>query len=148
MPALLAQAPALAGELEPPRRDALRALERAPRLAGRAGRGRRPATRGSGRRCSPPSCTWTLDADLPAERVVALARERLAELAEELRAVAADWSAPATTRCAGRWTGGAAEAPTDDTIVPLAQEALAETTEFVREHDLDVRVPTSRSRSS
>ena len=139
MPALLARAPGLAGELEPPRRDALRALEQhRDWLAGQQGSAAGDPRLGP--ELFAAKLHLELDADLPAERVVALARERLAELAEELRAVATDWVGAGDDPVAEALERCAAEAPTDDTIVPLAQQALAETTELVRAHGI-VRVP-------
>jgi uncharacterized protein (DUF885 family) len=138
VPALLSRAPGLAAEVEPAREAALRALEEH-----RAWLDGQRETAAGDPRLGPDlfaaKLHLELDADLPAERVVELARERLDQLAEELREVAAGWVAgddpvtEALQRCAR-------EAPTDETIVPLARQALAETTELVRGSGI-VRVP-------
>ena len=111
VPALLARAPGLAGELEPPRRDALRALEQhRDWLAGQEGSAAGDPRLGP--ELFAAKLHLELDADLPAERVVALARERLAELAEELRAVATDWVGAGddpVRRGAGAVRGGGAD---------------------------------------
>lgn len=139
VPALLARAPGLAGEMEPPRQAALRALEEhRDWLAGQqqvaAGEPR------LGPDLFAAKLHLELDADLSAERVVTLARERLAELTEQLREVATDWVGPGDDPVAEALARCAREAPTDDTIVPLIQQVLAETTELVRSSGI-VRVP-------
>ena len=139
VPALLARAPGLAGEVEPARRAALRALEEH-----RAWLAEQQESAAGDPRLGPDlfaaKLHLELDADLTAERVVALARERLAELAEELRAVATDWVGAGGDPVAEALERCARDAPTDATIVPLARQALAETTELVRASGI-VRVP-------
>lgn len=139
VPALLARAPGLAGEVEPARQAALRALaEHRDWLA------EQQATAAGDPRLGPElfaaKLHLELDADLAAERVVDLARDRLAEVAEELREVATDWVGAGGDPVAEALERCAAEVPTDATIVALARRALAETTELVRARGI-VRVP-------
>jgi uncharacterized protein (DUF885 family) len=131
VPALLARAPGLAGEVEPARAVALRALEEyrawlAGRVESAAGEPR------LGPELFAAKLHLELDADLPAERVVELAREQLAELTEQLRAAATDWVGAGADPVAEALERCARDAPTDETIVPLARQALADTTELVR----------------
>jgi uncharacterized protein (DUF885 family) len=139
VPALLARAPGLAGVVEPARAAALRALEE--HRAWLAERERTAAGEPRlGAELFAAKLHLELDADLPAERVVDLARERLAVVTEELREVATDWVGAGADPVAEALERCARDAPTDATIVPLARQALAETTELVRRSGI-VRVP-------
>jgi uncharacterized protein (DUF885 family) len=81
---------------------------------------------------------FTLDTDSSPDVVLGQANAELARISSEIAEVA--------SRIAGSppWEGQvrevldrlAAQAPTDDTVVELAQTAMAETYAFVREHDL------------
>ncbi|GAB2925245.1 DUF885 domain-containing protein [Micromonospora polyrhachis] len=144
LPALLAEAPALRGEVEPAARAAVRALEEFTdwlRAGLRAddGPGRDPRL---GRRLWEARLWHTLDTELSATQVLDRARNALDRTTEELRAAAAELAGgPATDETVRQALDRlAAEHPTDATIVALAERTLIEATEFVRAHDL-VSIP-------
>lgn len=80
----------------------------------------------------------TLDTDDDPDTLLARAEAELERVSEEIAEVAArvdgGRSGPGQVRAA--LDALAAEAPTDDTIVALAEQTLIEATAFVREHDL------------
>jgi len=139
LPALLAEAPALRGEVEPAARAAVRALEEFAEwlragLRDDEGPGRDPRL---GRRLWEARLWHTLDTELSAAQVLERARNALDRTTEELRAAAAELvGGPATDETVRRALDRlAAEHPTDATIVALAEQTLTEATDFVRAHD-------------
>jgi hypothetical protein len=147
LPALLAEAPGLADRVEPAAREAVRALDE---FAGwlRAGLredgapGREPRL---GRRLWEARLWHTLDTELPAARVLERAWANLDRCVEELRAAAAELTGDAPTDETVRRALEllAAEHPDDDSIVRLAETTLAETTDFVRAHEVATLVDDS-----
>jgi uncharacterized protein (DUF885 family) len=139
VPELIKQAPGLASAVEPLIADAATALDgfsdwlRA-QTAG-ADEGRDPRL---GRRRWEAKLWHTLDTELTAAQVLRLARDRLDQLSEEIRAAAVALvggrADDDTVRAA--LLDLAADHPDDSTIVGLAVETLGETTAFVRERDL------------
>src|SRR5262249_22808988 len=79
-----------------------------------------------GRRLWEAKLWHTLDTELTASEVLRLARTTLTDVTERIREAAVEL-------VGGRF---ADDTPDDATIVALAQVTLAETTDFVREHDL------------
>ncbi len=73
-----------------------------------------------------------LDVEMSPEQVLRAALDDVAEIEEQIAEVAA--SLGGTPREVLNRL--AAEAPTDDTVLAITNEAIAETTAFVREHDL------------
>ncbi len=73
-----------------------------------------------------------LDSPLTPERLVAAAREHLAEVAEQLERTARDWVGAVDDPVRTELDRVARDAPDDRTIVPLARRALEETTAAVR----------------
>ncbi|HEX6969882.1 MAG TPA: DUF885 domain-containing protein [Micromonosporaceae bacterium] len=140
LPALLAEAPALRDTVEPVAAAAVAALREftgwlRTEVLARPGPGRDPRL---GRRLWETRLRHTLDTDLSAGQVLARAEANLARITEEIREVAAELiGAAATDETVRRALDQlAAQHPDDSSIVPLARTTLAETTEFVREHDL------------
>jgi uncharacterized protein (DUF885 family) len=139
VPELLKEAPGLASTVEPligAAADALTGFSDwlRERAAG-AEEGRDPRL---GRRLWEAKLWHTLDTELTATEVLRLARQRLDELAEEIRAAAVGLvggrADDDTVRAA--LLRLAADHPDDSTIVGLAVETLAEATAFVRDQDV------------
>jgi uncharacterized protein (DUF885 family) len=91
-----------------------------------------------GRRLYEARLWHTLDTDLTAPQILAAARENLARVGEEIRATAAAITGgPATDETVRAALAlGAADRPTDETIVGQARTALAEATAFVEQFEL------------
>ncbi|HEX6755307.1 MAG TPA: DUF885 domain-containing protein, partial [Mycobacteriales bacterium] len=139
VPALLAADPGLARSVEPAAEAAAAALEEhrgwlAEHVEHAAGDPR------LGPELYAAKLHLVLDADLPADRIAALAREHLAEVTEQLTAVATDWVGPGDDPVRRALDRVAAEAPDDGTIVAVAGAALAGTTALVRDSGI-VRLP-------
>ncbi|HVC73691.1 MAG TPA: DUF885 domain-containing protein [Mycobacteriales bacterium] len=81
-----------------------------------------------------------LDADLPADQVVAAAREHLDRVTDELTELAVGWVGPRDDAVRRALDRAAAEAPDDRTIVSVARRWLTEATELVTSSGV-VRVP-------
>ena len=81
-----------------------------------------------------------LDADLPADQVVAAAREHLDRVSDELTELAVGWVGPGDDAVHRALDRAAAEAPDDRTIVSVARRWLTEATELVTSSGV-VRVP-------
>ena len=81
-----------------------------------------------------------LDADLPADQVVAAAREHLDRVSDELTELAVGWVGPGDDAVRRALDRAAAEAPDDRTIVSVARRWLTEATELVTSSGV-VRVP-------
>jgi uncharacterized protein (DUF885 family) len=81
-----------------------------------------------------------LDADLPADQVVAAAREHLDRVTDELTELAVGWVGPGDDSVRRALDRAAAEAPDDRTIVSVARRWLTEATELVTSSGV-VRVP-------
>jgi uncharacterized protein (DUF885 family) len=139
VPVLLAREPGLADTVEAPRQAAVRALGEH-----RSWLLEQQQTAAGDPRLGPElfaaKLHLELDADLPAAGVADMARERLAEVTEELQEVAAGWVGPGEDAARRAFDRTAREAPDDRTIVALARRALAETTEHVRRSGI-VRLP-------
>jgi uncharacterized protein (DUF885 family) len=140
VPRLLAGAPALADRVTPAARTAAAELDAfagwlRDRLATDTGPGRDPRL---GRRLWEARLWHTLDTELSAAQVLDRAWANLDRVGERLREVAAELvGGPATDDTVRAALDRlAAQHPADDTIVDLARTALAETTAFVRDHDL------------
>ncbi|MFG1609863.1 DUF885 domain-containing protein [Actinoplanes sp. NPDC049265] len=137
VPALLAEEPGLRGVVEPAAAAAVTALhEFGDWLRTRLDvPGRDPRL---GRRLWEARLWHTLDTELPAAEVLALARRNLADTGAELREVAAALlDEPATDDTVRKALDQlAAQHPDGDTIVGLARLSVDEATAFVRDHDL------------
>ncbi|HEU4423297.1 MAG TPA: DUF885 domain-containing protein [Pilimelia sp.] len=139
VPGLLAEAPGLARTVEPAATAAAAALDDfAGWLRDRAladGAGRDPRL---GRRVWEGRLWHTLDTELAARQVFDRAQANLDRVTAELREAAAELAGgPATDETVRRaFDELAAQRPDDESIVALAKETLAETTEFVRANDL------------
>jgi uncharacterized protein (DUF885 family) len=139
VPGLLEQVPGLKSTVDPLAEAAVTGLESfADWLAAAAtgpDEGRDPRL---GRRLWEAKLWHTLDTELTAAEVLRLARAKLAEVTDEIRAAAVELvggrSDDDTVRAALNRL--ADDHPADDTIVALAQVTLAEATAFVRERDL------------
>lgn len=138
VPAALAQAPGVRGQVEPAvdaARDAVVAHRRW--LAERADAARRPAR--IGERLFAAKLALTLDTEFAPSDLLARAQADLADstrlIIEEAGRYAGVWQPTADTvrEVLGRL---AADAPTDATILARCRDALADTTGFVRERDL------------
>jgi hypothetical protein len=139
VPALLTEAPECAGLVEPAAAGAIAALDEfggwlSDQLAtGEEGRDPR-----LGRRLWEARLWHALDTELTAKDVLAHARARLELVTEQLREAAAGLTGgpanDATVRAALDQL--ADDHPDNISIVDLARQSLAETTEFVRAHDL------------
>ncbi|ASW53666.1 DUF885 domain-containing protein [Plantactinospora sp. KBS50] len=140
LPRLLAEAPALRREVEPAAQAAVAELDSFTdwlrgRLRADDGPGRDPRL---GRRLWEARLWHTLDTELPAARVLELARANLDRVTEEITAAAVELvGGPATPETVRRALDRLAEQrPDNGSIVALAKRTLDETTDFVREHDL------------
>jgi uncharacterized protein (DUF885 family) len=136
LPALLAEAPALTGTVQPAAAAAIAALrEFTDWLSTRRPDGRDPRL---GRRLWEARLWHTLDTELSAAEVLSRAEANLERATGELREVSAALVGGAgddqTVRRALDQV--AAEHPDDSSIVELAKQAMVETTQFVRERDL------------
>ncbi len=139
VPELLAEAPELAGRVEPAAARAAAALDefgdwlRKRLAADEAGRDPR-----LGRPLWEARLWHTLDTELPAAEVMARAWATLDAVNEELRAEAAHFvggtADDGTVRAALARLGD--DHPDNTTIVELARETLRETTDFVTDHEL------------
>ncbi len=80
----------------------------------------------------------TLDTDDDPDTLLARAEGELERISDEIAEIAAriDGGRPGAGQVRAVLDALAAEAPTDDTIVGLAEQTLVEATAFVREHDL------------
>ncbi|MEN3306616.1 MAG: hypothetical protein V7603_2818 [Micromonosporaceae bacterium] len=145
LPALVAEAPALAGTVNPAARRAVAALrEFVGWLRASLSTSDSPFTSQEARdpRLGRPlweARLWhTLDTELSAAEVLARARARFDRIGAELREAAAELVGGAATDDTVRLALDrlAGEHPDDGSIVDLAKVTLDETTEFVREHDL------------
>jgi uncharacterized protein (DUF885 family) len=106
-------------------------------LAGRAGSATRDPRLGE--KLFAAKLTLTLDTAVKPERLLARAEADLDRLGEEIAAQAgrlADEARPSAETVRRVLDELAREVPTDATILPLCRDALAETTAFVRAHDL------------
>ncbi|MEV4757425.1 DUF885 domain-containing protein [Micromonospora sp. NPDC049559] len=140
LPALLDRVPGLTSRVEPVAEAAAEALDD---FAGwlRAGLDDERATRRDprlGRRLWEARLWHTLDTELSAAEVLRRAQDALERATEELREAAAALTGgtPGDETVRQALDRLAAERPDDSSIVPLAEATLAETTEFVRAHDL------------
>ncbi len=139
LPGLVAEAPALAGTVEPAAAGAVAALHEfvgwlRDRLAtGAAGRDPR-----LGRPLWEARLWHTLDTELPATEVLARARARFDQVGQELREAAAELvGGPANDEAVRVALDRLAdEHPDNESIVDFAKVTLAETIDFVREHEL------------
>ncbi|MEH0841874.1 DUF885 domain-containing protein [Micromonospora sp. CPCC 205711] len=140
LPALLAEAPALYGTVEPAATAAIAALEEFVAwlrigLAADTGPGRDPRL---GRRRWEARLWHTLDTELGAAEIQRRAWANLDRVTEEIRAAAVELVGgpgdDATVRRALDML--AAEHPDDKSIVELASVTLDEASDFVRRHDL------------
>lgn len=136
LPLLLAEAPALAGTVRPAAEAAVAALEEFAQWLSTQGTGGRDPR--LGRRLWEARLWHTLDTELSAAEVMSRAEANLERVAGELREAAAALvggnADDQTVRLA--LDRLAAEHPDDSSIVELAEQTMAETTDFVREHDL------------
>ncbi|MCU1676777.1 MAG: hypothetical protein JWM93_1535 [Frankiales bacterium] len=143
IPRLLQDVPGLRSTVEPVRRAAVEALADHTAFLEAV----LPSANGDfriGRERFAAKLALTLDADLSPDEVVERAWENLAEVTEELYAVAREsFGAPATADPAERRVAIAAmldriaeQRPDDTSIVPKAETALAAATRFVIERDL------------
>lgn len=126
---LLEQEPGLEGEVRPAQEAAAQAIERYqdwlrsqpaegdPRL---------------GAEVFAAKLHLVLDAGLSGGEVVRAARDNLERVTEELQRVARDWVGDVEDPVRTALDRVAAETPDDESIVPLARQTLAETTETVR----------------
>lgn len=136
VPALLAQAPGLAAEVNPAMVAAAAALdEMVAWLKVDRGEGRDPRF---GRRLWEAQLWHTLDTELTASEVYARAERNLAATTAAIRAAAAELvGGPETDETVRRALDQlAAQHPDDTTIVDLATRTMGETTDFVREHEV------------
>ncbi len=133
IPALLAQAPGLAGRVEPAARAAAAALEEfSAWCAAKAaqGQGRDPRL---GRRLWDAQLWYTLDTELSAAEVLKRAWENLERVTEQLREALGVKDSAGIRAALDELAN---DHPDNDSIVRLAAESLTETTEFVRKHDI------------
>lgn len=144
VPKLVAEVPAFADVVNPLQRKANRALRGFVRwLRERldeaevdgSGGGRDPRL---GRRMFEARLWHTLDTELSAADILARAEANIERVTAELREAAAELvGGPATDETVRAALARlSAERPDNSTIVDLAKVALAEATDFVREHDL------------
>ncbi|MGH8878981.1 MAG: DUF885 domain-containing protein [Stackebrandtia sp.] len=98
-----------------------------------------------GRRLWESKLWHTLETPMSGPSIVKQAWSRLDEVAAELDSVAAELAGePASAEVTARVLAGlAADRPGNDTIMDAARRAVADTTGFVREHDL-VTIPTDQ----
>lgn len=133
IPALLAEAPELAGLVHPVAVKAAEALQEfAAWCAARAseGDGRDPRL---GRRLWDARLWYTLDTELSAAEVLKRAWDNLERVSEELNDALGVTGPGGVREALDRL---AEEHPDNESILRLAQESVADTTQFVREHDL------------
>ncbi len=126
---LLAQEPSLETEVRPAQEAAAAAVERY------AGWLRTQPAEGDprlGAEVFAAKLHLVLDAGLSGGDVVRAARENLDAVTEQLQRVARDWVGDVEDPVRTALDRVAAETPDDDSIVPLARQTLAETTEVVR----------------
>ncbi|NJC70240.1 DUF885 domain-containing protein [Planosporangium thailandense] len=136
LPALMAEAPALTGTIEPLRQRAIAALgEFVTWLCDRAAEagdgGRDPRL---GRRLWEARLWHALDTELSAAEILSRARANVERVTGELRELAAEITGGSDIRVALDQL--AAEHPDNTTIVDLAKVTLGEATEFVGRHEL------------
>jgi hypothetical protein len=139
IPPLLAEAPGLAGQIEPASAAALAALDEFTGwLRGQLSEGDTGRDPRLGRPLWEARLWHALDTDLSAAEVLSRARATLDRVGEELREAAAELiggpASDATVRAA--LDRLAEQHPANDTIVDLAKLTLDETTEFVRAEEL------------
>ena len=98
-----------------------------------------------GRRLWDAKLWHTLETPMPGKAIAERAWTRLEEVSAELDAVAAELAGePASTQLTARVLQRlAADRPGNDTIMDAARRSLADTSDFVRDHDL-VTVPADR----
>jgi Bacterial protein of unknown function (DUF885) len=136
LPALLGEAPSLAGAVRPVAEAAVAALgEFVGWLSTKGGGERDPRL---GRRLWEARLWHTLDTELSAAQVMSRAQANLERVTGELREASAalvggPGSDETVRRALDRLAG---EHPDDSSIVELAKQTLVETSDFVREHDL------------
>lgn len=138
LPSLLAQVPSMSGEVRPVADQAIAALD------GFAVWLREQATGGEHRDARLGRPMWearlwhTLDTEMSAEQILAATEDNLTGTSAALRELAARFvGGPADDDAVRRAFAAVAEQrPDNDTIVGWASASLAETTEFVRVHDL------------
>jgi len=134
VPALLAQAPGLAGRVGPAAATAAAALDEfagwlAARLAEADAAGDPGRDPRLGRRLWEARLWHTLDTELPAAEVLRRAWDNLDRVTGELRELAGGDVRAALDRLA-------AQRPDDTSILDLAKVTMAEATDFVRAHEL------------
>jgi uncharacterized protein (DUF885 family) len=139
VPALLATAPLLTDRVEPARAAAAAALQEhlawlCDQIEHATGDPR------LGPELYAAKLHLVLDADLPADRIAALARDRLAEITEQLRELATGWVGAGDDPIRRALDRVSAETPHDGTIVAVARAALEEATALVRASGI-VQVP-------
>jgi hypothetical protein len=139
LPGLVAEAPALAGTVQPVARQATAALrEFVGWLRGELSTSDGARDPRLGRPLWEARLWHTLDTELSAAEVLSRAWARFDLVGQQLRDAAAELvggpSSDDTVRVALGRLGG--EHPDDESIVDLAKVTLDETTDFVREHDL------------
>lgn len=127
---LLAQAPHLRAVVEPAADAAVAALEEHARWLG--------ALPGDGDpRLGPAlfaeALPLRLDSPLTPDQVVAVARQHLDEMGEQIARVARDWVGDVPDPVRAALDRVAADAPDDATVVEVARQSLADTTRAVRE---------------
>jgi uncharacterized protein (DUF885 family) len=130
IPAVTAAEPGLASRVDPLAHQAARALDDFAAWCGPRTGERDPRL---GRRLWDAKLWYTLDTELSSAEVLKRAWESLASVTEELAEVARQLGAASIPEALDRLGD---EHPDNDTIVPLAQASLDDTTRFVREHDL------------
>ncbi|GHJ46000.1 hypothetical protein Cs7R123_33420 [Catellatospora sp. TT07R-123] len=138
LPQLLAQEPGLADQVQPLAQQAVAALEEFSTWCARQverGDGRSPRL---GRRLWEAKLWYTLDTELTAADVLKRAQENLRRVTEELREVAVALEGGAADDATVRRALDrlADSHPDDATIIAAARAAVADTTAFVRQHDL------------
>jgi uncharacterized protein (DUF885 family) len=136
---LLAEVPTMASTVEPRIAEAAKALEEfADWAATRAASPGESRNVRLGRRLWEAKLWHTLDTELTASEVLRMAWESLDRITDELRDAAAELvggrADDDTVRAALDQLADAH--PDNDSIVELARQTLAETTAFVREHDI------------
>ncbi|MEV6299429.1 DUF885 domain-containing protein [Actinoplanes sp. NPDC051861] len=139
VPAMLAQAPGMAGVVEPASGAALAALSEFDAwLRGLIDSGEPGRDPRLGRRLWEARLWHTLDTELSAAEVLSRARANLDRVSEELRAASAELvGGPASDDSIRRALSLIAEQHPDNTsIVGLAKGTMDEATEFVRRHDI------------
>src|SRR5215475_4000655 len=139
VPRLVSAVPALSGDVEPVATEAVAALDEfSAWLRGEAATDIDRPTPRLGRRLWEARLWHTLDTELSAAQVLDAAQRRLAELGAQLRETAqAMVGGPLDDDTVRRALAACAEThPDNATIVDRAADALADTTEFVRQFEL------------